>query len=758
LQTSLPVVLYEHSNFRGESVGLQTGDFASLGDFKNKLTSIKIEPGFAATFCEHENYSGRCFTADRSTSKVYTLNDRIDSVKVYPFDPPARVYEHGHFNGNVIGVFEGQEIRRLNEFDFNDKISSIKVAPGYVLILCEHPDFQGMCWSYENFEDDETKAINDKISSLKLVRNDAPVTLYEHPDFAGRVLSLFKVGDSFEDLKSVDLNDRLSSIKVRRGFQVTVCSDKRFDGECVTITDNNARVARSIYDRASSVKIDFDRNDIGFWEGPFTMPIVAASLANLPDGEVLGFAAASRDDSGGSGKTYTCIFNPISGECTEELVQNTDHNMFCPGTAVLDDQRILISGGSDDEVTTIYDPRSESWVRGADMNIPRGYHSTTVLPDGSVFAFGGSWNDGKRITFLFITINEGGKGKKDGEVFNVHTGLWENRAGIKSGGSFLTHDDQGLYRSDNHYWLFTAPDGRVFHAGPSRRMHWIETDGDGRTEESVLRGDDKDAMNGNAVMFDIGKILVTGGAENYDSGNGSKRAYVIDINGPEAFVTRVGDMNYSRVYPNTAVLPNGQVLVVGGKQDAGTFSDKDAIYAAEIFDPRTGLFTEVASMKVPRTYHASGLLLQDGRFFAAGGGICGDCGVNHFDGEIMTPPYLLNDDFSYRYRPLIVYAPSEVEVGQTFDVDVADVDEDGVSFALIRLSAATHSTNNDVRRIPLAASRMNMSSYKISMPQSHAVALPGTYWLFAVKPDDTPSVGYVMTVKPPPLRFKGTSD
>lgn len=743
-----PVVLYEHSDFRGSYVGLQTGDFGSLGDFKDKITSIKILPGFAATLCENENFDGRCFTVDQSTYRVPTLNDKIDSVKVFPFDPPARVYQHGDFKGDVLGVYEGQEIRHLNEFDFNDKISSIKVAAGYVLTLCEHPDFKGKCWSYENFEDDYTKAINDKISSLKVVPNEAPVSLYEHPNFAGQVVNLFNVGDAIADL--ADFNDKLSSIKVRRGYQVSVCSEKRFGGECVTLTDDNTRVVRSIYDRASSVKVDFFRNDIGFWDGPFEMPIVSATLANLPNGNVLGFAAASRDDSGGFGKTFTCTFNPITGECSEELVKNTGHNMFCPGTAVLDDQRILISGGSDDEVTTVYDPHTDSWTRGSDMNIPRGYHSTTVLPDGSVFAFGGSWNDGKRVQFLFFVINEGGKGKKDGEVFNIRTGQWENRRGIKSAGSFLTNDKEGLYRSDNHYWLFTAPDGRVFHAGPSKRMHWIETDGEGRSYESLLRGDDKDAMNGNSVMFDIGKILVVGGAENYNTGYGSKRAYVIDINGPEAVVTRVHDMIYQRVYPNTAVLPNGQVLVVGGKQDAGIFTDKDAIYAAEIFDPKTGRFTELASMKVPRTYHASGILLQDGRFFAAGGGICGDCGVNHFDGEIFTPPYLLNGDFSLRSRPEIMHAPTEVDVGEIFDVDVASVGDEGVvlSFALIRLSAATHSTNNDVRRIPLAASRRNASSYTISMPQSHAVAVPGTYWLFAMKSDDTPSVGYVISVKP----------
>ena len=57
-------------------------------------------------------------------------------------------------------------------------------------------------------------------------------------------------------------------------------------------------------------------------------------------------------------------------------------------------------------------------------------------------------------------------------------------------------------------------------------MHWITTAGNGSLMPSVLRGDDDDAMNGMAVMYDIGKILTLGGAVNYSSGPASNRAYL----------------------------------------------------------------------------------------------------------------------------------------------------------------------------------------------------------------------------------------
>lgn len=50
-------------------------------------------------------------------------------------------------------------------------------------------------------------------------------------------------------------------------------------------------------------------------------------------------------------------------------------------------------------------------------------------------------------------------------------------------------------------WLFTAPDtDRIFHAGPSRMTHWLDTTSNGQVIEAVKR-EDRDKMCGNAVMY-----------------------------------------------------------------------------------------------------------------------------------------------------------------------------------------------------------------------------------------------------------------
>jgi len=125
------------------------------------------------------------------------------------------------------------------------------------------------------------------------------------------------------------------------------------------------------------------------------MPIVPVAAANLPDGRILAWAAALKDDfRNGKGKTAVSIFDPKTQKSTDRSVQDTNHDMFCPGTSVLGDGRVMITGGRDAKTTTFYIPDSDKWVRGDDMNIARGYQTNTVLGNGDVFVLGGSWSGG----------------------------------------------------------------------------------------------------------------------------------------------------------------------------------------------------------------------------------------------------------------------------------------------------------------------------------------------------------------------------
>src|SRR3954453_13129787 len=394
----------------------------------------------------------------------------------------------------------------------------------------------------------------------------------------------------------------------------------------------------------------------GRWDAPIGLPIVPVSAAVLPGDRLLTFAAYDAMNFNKTGTvTKVSVIDLATGRAGPALTVDTHHQMFCTGLALLADGRLLVNGGSSDSATTIYDPATDTWVAGPLMNIPRAYEGDTPLSTGQVFTLGGSWYDSA--------------GHKDGELFTPSgaTGSWSRLPGVISD-AILTADPAGVYRADNHAWLFGWTGGTVFHAGPSRQMHWITTTGSGTITPCGARSDSADAMNGNALMYDIGKILSVGGATAYQdvppatvNTQATRRAYVVDItagSGGPVTTTRVSDMAYARAFCNSVVLPDGSVLVVGGQQHPQAFTDTAAALSPELWNPATREFTVLAPDVIPRTYHSVAVLLPDGRVFSGGGGLCGTCTVNHPAGRIFTPPYLLRADGTPRIRPVITDAPS----------------------------------------------------------------------------------------------------
>jgi galactose oxidase len=204
-------------------------------------------------------------------------------------------------------------------------------------------------------------------------------------------------------------------------------------------------------------------------------------------------------------------------------------------------------------------------------------------------------------------------------------------------------------------------------------------------------------------------------------------------------------MAFPRAFANAVVLPNGQVVVVGGQTVPDPFYDTDAVLIPEIWDPTSRLFRQLSPMQTPRNYHSTAILLQDGRVFVGGGGQCGEsCTGNHFDAEILTPPYLLKSDGTPAPRPAITRMPVSASLGSVIRVST---DEPVVSFALIRLSAVTHSVNNDERRIPLAIKAVvRRSSYILAIPEDPGVVIPGNYMLFALDAQGVPSKAQVISL------------
>jgi len=548
---------------------------------------------------------------------------------------------------------------------------------------------------------------------------------------------------------STQYNDQWTLQAVGNYYRVI----SRSSGQCVNINNGSSSAGAAVIQwpcqGASSLNDQFYVDVSGI--SPLTLPsswtpviplsVNPIAVANLPNGNVLLWSAYAQftyegDIGDATSQTYYGIFNPSTQASSEALETNPGADMFCPGTAMLPNGNVLVNGGSSSPKTTIFNVSSGTWTADANMNLPRGYGADALLSTGSVYTMGGSWS--------------GGANYKDGEVWTSGSG-W-TILGDTPDDNAVGPDPQGIYRGDNHMWLFAQSNGMVFQAGPSAQMNWISTSGAGSIQSAGNRGSDPYSINGNAALYDIGKILKVGGAPAYQQDvstttYAANSAYLINISaGPSApvSVTALPGMTYSRAFSSSVVLPNGSVVVVGGQSIPQPFTDTAAVLTPEIWNPTTKTFSLLNPMQTPRTYHSTAILLPDGRVFVGGGGQCGTgCAENHLNAEILTPPYLLNENGTAATRPSIASAPTSASLGQTISVTA---NGSGYSFVLMRLSSITHTTNNDQRRIPLTTLSSTGDSYQLAIPTDPGVALPGYYMLFALNAQGVPSASTTILI------------
>ena len=65
----------------------------------------------------------------------------------------------------------------------------------------------------------------------------------------------------------------------------------------------------------------------------------------------------------------------------------------------------------------------------------------------------------------------------------------------------------------------------------------------------------------------------------------------------------------------------------------------------------------------------------------------------------------------------------------------------------MRLSAITHTTNNDQRRIPLQPTALGSGGYSVTLPADPGVLLPGYYMLFALNANGVPSTSTTIQIQ-----------
>ncbi len=247
----------------------------------------------------------------------------------------------------------------------------------------------------------------------------------------------------------------------------------------------------------------------------------------------------------------------------------------------LKDGRVLVAGVGysleGDELTSeIYDPQTDTWSDGGDMKELRFIHETTLLQDGRVLVTGGLWFD--RM--------------KSAEIYDPETNLWSDAAPMS--------------RERFYHTSTLLNNGKVLVVG-----------GQFNGAESIKSAElydpqtNKWSSGGNmhvtryahtATLLQDGRVLVAGGVE-----DDSVRS-VAEIYDPVTGIwTETGSMNTTRFSHKATLLPDGKVLVTGGSTQ-NNFSDIFYTNTAEIYDPATREWELINAMNDGRVDHAAELL------------------------------------------------------------------------------------------------------------------------------------------------------
>jgi hypothetical protein len=442
-------------------------------------------------------------------------------------------------------------------------------------------------------------------------------------------------------------------------------------------------------------------------------PHVAIHAHLLPDGRVLFWPGEEGPHRGTKGYQFAFIWNPANG--TSVQVDNRWTDVFCSGHAFLSDGRLLVTGGHiTDGVgrreAAIFDFSRRKWSRAPAMRAGRWYPTNTTLPNGEVLTIAGT---------ISATQN------------NTIPEVWTG-----SGWRALTGANLGL---PYYPRMFVAPNGKVFNAGDLQATRYLSTAGTG-SWQFVANSNYGRRDYGSAVMYTPGKVLILGGSRNTDGEPPTNTAELIDLNQGAPAWQYTGAMTFGRRQLNATILADGRVLATGGSSGAGFSNESASVFAAELWDPTTGVWSPMASMTTPRLYHSTALLLPDGRVLSAGGGRCAGCTTDRTNAEIYSPPYLFKGA-----RPSITGAPTTVGYNQGFTIQTPAA-ASITKVTWIRLSSVTHAFDMNQRFSSLPIVSRTSVSLNVTSPGNSNLAPPGHYLLFILNSNGVPSVAKIVRI------------
>lgn len=280
--------------------------------------------------------------------------------------------------------------------------------------------------------------------------------------------------------------------------------------------------------------------------GSLSDGVIGETATLLNDGKVLVVGLAF----GTSGLVPTAeLYDPSTGTWTPTANNPVDTLAFA--AALLQDGRVLVAGGSNPStlaLAEIYDPTTNMWSATGNLSVPRQQFTLTTLPNGKVLAAGGRGKFG---------------------VPSAVSDLYDPSAGTWSSCDVLTASAD-------------CP-------GPMTTTDFGQT----------------------ATLLQNGKVLAAGGQIHDGLRTNSAELY----NPATGLWSNTGSLAEARNQHTATLLPDGRVLVTGG---IGSDPAGAPLASSELYDPTTGTWSNTGFLQTARSTHTASLL-PNGQVLVVGG-------------------------------------------------------------------------------------------------------------------------------------------
>jgi len=265
---------------------------------------------------------------------------------------------------------------------------------------------------------------------------------------------------------------------------------------------------------------------------------------------------------------------------------------------LLSDGRILLTGGDDRGADVeMFDPVRSKVSAAAPMAAARQQHTATLLKDGKVLIAGGygSSNSGAATPLA------------SAEVFDPAGGKWASAGSMPIGRAAHTATLLG--------------NGKVLVAGGIQEGHGellksVEIFDPEALSWTTVAEMPTGRADHTATVLSDGSVLFAGGRGAAHNPSLKDAFIYAPVAGTWTAVPQL--MNVERGLHSATLLSDGRVLLAGGLKVFIGLSAQNLLSAAEVFDPKTATFKQVAPMRIARYYHGA-VSLPDGTVLAAGG-------------------------------------------------------------------------------------------------------------------------------------------